>query len=387
MIALLALAGCTMAAPVLVKEGTVTIPAAGHEWFSYILGFPGWAGGAPSFLPTVDDALREPAAAMIFCLGPADLLENRDLEGFVRAGGALVIATERIPPESVNNALAAMLGATPTGIEGRSASPQTQGFAYGGQEACPLAKGKAGHPWFFGQGKEVRPATNRPTVLRSLRKGMEAASFAGPVHLDSPLKSDLLAVSAIVGDGRAGLIGDTGILSNLMLQAPDNIPFALNLVEWAREGNNKPRSRVLLIVDGEVVPNPFVPPLIMPPLPMPNPGDLIDNLYKGAEGLVQGFEKGLADLEDRDALNRMTGGITPRNWIYFLGALGAVAMAGILIRFLAGATAKTRFADVPKIQMPAPKRFDVWRSAGDFIRRSLSRWRNPTRQENAHESH
>ena len=382
MIAFLALAGCMMAAPLDQGQGPVTIPASGHEWFSYVLGFPGWAGGAPAFLPGVEEAMREPAATMIFCLGPADLLENCDLERFVKAGGALVVATERVPPQAVNDALVAIIGVTPTGIEARSVSPETPGFAYGGQAACPLAKGRPGHPWFFRQGREVRPATNRPTVLQfqNLGRGTDAASFAGPVLLDSPMKSDLLAASAVAGAGRAGLIGDTGILSNLMLQAPDNIPFALNLVEWAREGGEKPRSRVLLIVDGEVVSKPFIPPLIMPPIPMPKAGDLIDNLYKGAEGLVQGLEKGLADLDDRDALNRMTGGISTKNWIYFLGALGVVVIAGMLIRFLAGSTAKTRFAEVPKIQISSPKSLGAWKKAGVFIRQTISKWRNPGRQ-------
>lgn len=380
MIAVLALAGLMVAEPLGQEEAPVAIPASGHEWFSYVLAFPGWAGGSPAFLSGVEEALREPASTTIYCLGATDILEDSDLEGFVRAGGALVIATERKPSPGVQNALITLLGAVPTGIEARSRSPEIPKNAYGGQAACPLAKGKSGHPWFFRQGREVHPATNRPTVLQAFRKGTEAANFTGPVLLDSPLSSELLAASASVGPGRAGLIGDTGLLSNLMFQAPDNIPFALNLVEWAREGAEKPRSRVLLITDGKVLTEPFMPPLIVPPVPLPKAEELLDTLYKGAEGLVQGMEKGLADLEDRDALNRMTDGISFRNWILFLGALGVVALVGILIRFLAGSTAKNRFPEFVAARAPQGKGLPFWRQAGAFIRQTVTKWRAPGRQ-------
>lgn len=381
MIAVLAMAGCMMAADSLDREELpVTIPASGYEWFSYVLAFPGWAGGAPAFLPDFEEALRNPASTTVFCLGATDLLENPYLESFVSNGGALVIATERKPPPEVHKALSKLLGAIPTGIEARSRSPEIPEQAYGGQAACPLARGRPDHPWFFRQGKEIRPATNRPTVLQALRKGTEAATFAGPVLLDSPLDSDLLAASADVLGGRVGLIGDTGLLSNLMLQAPDNIQFALNLVEWTREGGRVPRSRVLLITDGQVVSKPFIPPLVMPPLPLPKAEDLLDTLYKGAEGLVQGMEKGLADLDDRDALNRMTGGISFRNWMFFLGTLGVGALMVILIRFLAGSTARTRFPEVVSARAPQVKAPPFWRQAGAFIRRTVSRWRATGRQ-------
>ena len=42
-----------------VSPEPVTIPASGFEWFSYLLGFPGWQGGPPAFLATVEEAEKE----------------------------------------------------------------------------------------------------------------------------------------------------------------------------------------------------------------------------------------------------------------------------------------------------------------------------------------
>jgi len=354
----------------------VTIPAAGHEWFSYVLAFPGWQGGAPEFLSSLEDAMEHPASTMIFCLGPADMLDVADIRPFVRNGGAVVIATENSAPRRLRSALDSLVGAIPTTIEARADSPDNPEHAYGGQAACPLAKGVLGHPWFFRQGKEYRPATNRPTVLMRARVGREAAGFAGRVVRDGLVPSDLLAASAEVEQGRAALLGDTGLFSNLMLQAPDNLPFAFNVVEWAREGPEGTRKRVLLIVEGEIIQKPFMPPLMIPPVPIPPPEKLLEALYKGAEGLVQGVEKGLADLDDRDALNQMTARIGNRGWIEFLGALGVVGFIGLIIRFLAGSTARSRFPAMAVPAKPAAPKASAWRRAGEYMRQTVSRLRS-----------
>lgn len=363
------------------------IPAGGFEWFSYLLGFPGWQGGPPVFLTTVDEALQSPRATMIMCVGPVGLLEEVDLFEFVQKGGALIIATEQPATPGVESLLWKTLGTVPTGNEVYSASPENPEHAYQTQEICPRiqATGNNKHPWFFRDNQESKPATNRPTAFRKGHPAVQMGEFCGAVIPNQP---KYITATTDVGNGRIGLLGDASIFTNLMLQAPDNINFALNVTEWAREGKNQTRSRLLLIVDGAAVPRPFTPPLILPPLPMPNPETLLDKLYQGAEGLVQGVEKGLDDMDNRDALNQSAQQMIPPNCFVYLVGLLTILLAGIFVRLLAGSTSRSQFVrDDSALPQPAQKAKSpvVWllrttmTTTGTALKHLRERWR-PTSQ-------
>ncbi len=366
-----------------VSPEPVTIPASGFEWFSYLLGFPGWQGGPPAFLATVEEAEKDPSSTMIFCLGPVGILEDLDLKRFIRKGGALLIATEQTATPGVEYLLRSTLGCTPSGLEVRSARPQDPEHAYQNQSICPLAKAIGGkkHPWFFRDNQEVKPATNRPTILGKPSPGVQSGGFAGPVV---PARSSILMANTDVESGRIGLIGDASIFTNLMLQAPDNIPFALNVAEWAREGKSQTRSKLLLIVDGNVVPQAFSPPLMLPPVPIPTPEALLDRLYRSAEGLVQGVEKGLADLDDRDALNESAQRAIPPNWFIYAAGIITLILSGLLIRLLAGSTSRSHFAKSDPTTPNPPSRREsfvtrIWRTSSTATSTAISRWKERRR--------
>jgi len=362
----------------------VTIPAAGFEWFSYLLGFPGWQGGPPVFLATIEEAEKDPSSTMIFCLGPVGFLEEIQLNLFIRKGGALLIATEQTASPAVEALLRATLGTTPSGIEVHAATPEDPAHAYQNQSICPLAKalGKRTHPWFFRGNQEVMPVTNRPTAFEKPSPGIQSGGFAGPVIPDTP---SIVAANTDVGPGRIGLLGDASIFTNLMLQAPDNIAFALNVAEWAREGKNQTRSKLLLVIDGAVISKPFNPPLILPPLPMPKPEALLDRLYRSAEGLVQGVEKGLADLDDRDALNESAQRAIPPNWFIYAAGIITFLLSGLLVRLLAGSTSRSQFAKtVPEAGQAIPKRTSfltqMWQKSSSAAGAAMKHWKQRRRQ-------
>jgi hypothetical protein len=119
-------------------------------------------------------------------------------------------------------------------------------------------------------------------------------------------------------------------------------------------------------------------------VPIPTPEALLDRLYRSAEGLVQGVEKGLADLDDRDALNESAQRAIPPNWFIYAAGIITLILSGFLIRLLAGSTSRSQFAKSDPTTPNPPSRREsfvtrIWRTSSTATITAISRWKERRR--------
>jgi hypothetical protein len=105
-------------------------------------------------------------------------------------------------------------------------------------------------------------------------------------------------------------MADPEVFCNQMLAVSDNLAFACNLAEWITTDNlaknQARRDQLLLVVNGQIIEKPFVPPMAMPDMPLPNmpKEDLFTLLYRLAEGAVQAGEVLVSKVEDENIPDR-----------------------------------------------------------------------------------
>jgi len=353
---------------------TPRIPADGYQWLSYLLTAPNWQGGGQKLVPKWAEWVnpenpngrRLASTRTILVLGDTTGLELPGLEQFVRDGGTLVVASDQKlweGREGLGNALVHLMGngAVVTG-EKVKAFGRNAGFQ-GQSRLIPLVAEGATR-LFAGRAGLVSPVvSNSPSRVQGQDgQGVIHARFQGMVELmpSGPRRDDAIFAlgtgpqDTSAGQGRVLLLADPEVLCNQMLTLPGNLAFACNLAEWITAGDlpagQSRRGQLLLIVNGQVVDKPFVPPLPMPDIPMPNlpKEDLFTLLYRLAEGGMQAGESILAKMEDENIPDKAGSAILGALWPRPLLIMAACAVGFWLFVSLTGRTLNQDMADLRK---------------------------------------
>ena len=353
---------------------TVRIPADGYQWLSYLLTAPNWQGGGQKLVPGWGEwvqadnpsARRLASVRTVLVLGDTTGLELPGLEQFVRDGGTLIVASDRKlweGREGVGNALIHLMGVG-AAITGEKLRAFGRNAGFQGQSLLIPLRAEGDQKLFSGRAGLASPViSNSPgRVLGQDGQGVVHARFQGTVELmpSGPRMEDAIFAlgtgrqDAAAGDGRVLLLADPEVVCNQMLTVPGNLAFACNLAEWITtadipQGGSR-REQLLLIVNGQVVDKPFVPPLPIPDIPLPKvpPEDLFSLLYRLAEGGVQAGEGMLAQLEDENIPDKAGAAIFRFLWP---GPILVMAAGGVglwLFFALTGRTLNQDMADLKK---------------------------------------
>jgi hypothetical protein len=239
---------------------------------------------------------------LVIVLGKTSVLDDvpeGGVAGFLRKGGAILVATDRFDGSWQEAALG-----KDTSVSGSfvKTTPQSRS-AYRESEDCPFVRPLPNKQVPVFNGLE-QVATNRPSFLH-IGSACPLDSLAifprdcrienTPIGLIWPLR---FAAGGTVGDGRMLMLADHSVFINdMMLQTDnDNFDMACKAIDWLSEEGK--RKRVLFVEDGAVVTNfnlilrpPPLPPIDIPPEP-----ELIGSLNQLLVGLEREdyFNKGLS---------------------------------------------------------------------------------------------
>ena len=169
----------------------------------------GLPGVHVSVVPRLDWP-ADPTRTAVLLVYPRGDLGAGAARRYVEAGGRLVVADDFGHGDGLLRAFG--LARAPVPVDGTE--------RLGGLSALPVARPVGDHPLVRGVARIV---TNHPTGL--LGEGVRVATFPGTdVHL---------AVERRLGHGRLLAVSDGSVLINNMLELPDNLRFAGNLLRWA----------------------------------------------------------------------------------------------------------------------------------------------------------
>jgi hypothetical protein len=237
-------------------------------------------------LGSVEELAEDRHHTLLIVLGETDVLGRipEGLAGFLRAGGAALVATDRPLPA---NQLGEGFG---IGVSGRQVrAVRSEYFPcphYRNFDECPLVQPAHGvSPALLGgTGLALKAvATNRPshlTVSDPMPAGLGRLAFLPHgCEVQEPngrwersLLPPPFAVGGTVGDGRLLVLADHSLFINdMMLQEDtDNVGFTCNCLDWltAGTGDGQPRNRVLFVEEGALQTS-FDIPLKEVPLPIP----------------------------------------------------------------------------------------------------------------------
>jgi hypothetical protein len=223
--------------------------------------------------------------------------DKAELQGFVRKGGALFVATDYRTEGTLKHAFGAAVTGDFLQVESGSA------LGYLGLARCPLILKFEAHPIFWTI-REI--ATNKPShVVLSAKSPLKyLASFPQEAHLEkhaAPLKENgrdeyRFAAGSNFGSGRVLVLSDHSIFINDMIVPGnnDNSFFAKRCFDWLTDAGK--RNEVLFVEDGRVVTDFNVSFKEPPPLPFRLPSE-------GA--LIQKGNELLAGLDVAGGLNRI----------------------------------------------------------------------------------
>ncbi|HJT77255.1 MAG TPA: DUF4350 domain-containing protein, partial [Gemmataceae bacterium] len=285
-------------------------------------------------LKTVAD-LDDPPHTLLIVLGDTDILDRvpGGLSGFLHAGGAVLLATDRATPWQH---LQRDFGFGVTGASFRVVNNRL-GNAYHNIPECPLLIGW-GHgatPDLLGelpahQGFRLRNvATNRPSclageitepglsVLAGLPPGCAAEGAADRLERGLWL-GRWFAVGGTVGPGRLLVLADHSIFINAMMLQPDtdNIDFTYNCLEWLTHGEEA-RTRVLFVEEGEVN-SAFDIPLKQVEVPLPP-----------EEALVPMANQVLTEVEKENVFNKLVLDVVPFKALVAVVVLGLTTLLAV----------------------------------------------------------
>jgi hypothetical protein len=239
-------------------------------------------------LESFDRLFDQPDGNVLVILGDTEKLEPywRRVDQFLRAGGSVLIATDR----RTSNELFNTLGVRVSGQFVRALAPN---LAYRGELMdCPLVQPpmasllgrRVSFPTFLFQGLGDEPvATNRPSYLAQMAGVTPVATMPsarpgwivpGPLGTKATLENQ--DIFAVVGDsqdwpkGHLLVMADHSVFINDMLLQKDNgnWKFADNAVSWLTD--NDQRKHVLFYEDGDIrkdfnaglqIPVPHLPPM------------------------------------------------------------------------------------------------------------------------------
>jgi hypothetical protein len=277
-------------------------------------------------LKDVRELDADPADTVLVVLGDTAFISRQGrgwLRLFVARGGALLLATDRVPGEKaerdlVERELIEVAGVTVSGVSVRcwdsGACYRRAGVAL---DYCPLLRPvPRAQPALFrdprkGENAALEVATNAPSFLqraRALPGQLEMLAnlpsrWWRPEFPDRYVISGLpFAVGGESGPGKVLVLADHSIFINEMMLPPDNgnVEFTYNCLDWLRaKPNGWKRHKVLFVEDGRVRTD-FNVPVKNVPI---NPAELPGLLYANRNELAAGVEQELARLENRNALD------------------------------------------------------------------------------------
>jgi hypothetical protein len=273
------------------------VPSQGSEVFrSYVLDKIG--------LEPLGDmkALKDdPQNKLLIVFGDLSVLQDvpRRVGGFLRYGGAVLIATDRSTPHFTVGDFAFQIRGSDIVV------PTDSPSAYRGRPDCIfVAPTEAGSPIF----KNLKlVATNRPGYLQ-VDELKVFGVFPSDAAFTRQLPPDPLpfAAGAEIGRGRLLVLSDHSVFINGMLWQTDNdnIFFVRNCIDWLTEGK---RRQVLFCEEGQIQSDLQAPLYNLPPPPLPP-----------VEAVISAVNEGLRGLEEEDRfdeiLRRVLQGMTPGAW-------------------------------------------------------------------------
>jgi hypothetical protein len=274
-------------------------------------------GCAP--LQDVADLNAEPRQTVLIVFGNTGVLDRvkeatGGLSEFRKRGGAILIASE----EDDKGRLAS-LG---YGINNWPLK-QAENRAYRRLPECPVARPKdSRHPLFVGLTKGI--ATHLPGSLRYYDKSDLKIYLSFSSITNRPPEAEDFIVGLLPflaaggeggqGTGRAVILADRSVFTNVLMirMDNDNFAFAVNTLRWLTEDGR--RKRVLFLDDGEIQRRFDVPLATLPPTRIPT--EIINRVVCG--------------LEEENRLNQMF--LEQRNFSSYLRA--ALWGATLLLLFV-----------------------------------------------------
>jgi hypothetical protein len=289
-------------------------------------------------LSRLDELASEPQTKVLIVLGEADVLDRvpGGLENFVRAGGALLFASDRVARQNslvpfgyfVSGSRMSGTGATVFGPPG--ASDECIKIKSNLPQAAPLFTTTAKD----GKIRDIEVVTNRAGYLERIltnASGSGRPARANPAPGTSvrglPLLANFpsgtvvkartfspgpwaFAAGGDFGKGRALLLSDHSVFINALLWQPatDNRDFAYQCVAWLTEGK---RTHALFVEEGELQ-TAFPAQLAEPPRPPLPP---LDRVVQSVDQAIQGMEEEdrfnpiLTDLVQRIGPDRLARGL------------------------------------------------------------------------------
>jgi hypothetical protein len=238
-------------------QKTITLPYDGPDFFCHILFSKGMKP-----VTAMEDALLDPESTLLILWG--DIL--RDMKSveheaeYRKAGGNLLIASDyRFQFFDLGVAVSGIPVNMPVDrCFGKH--PQCPWLEYG-DPATEEGKATREHPLFHLL--QNRIATNRPSTLTvaedsklKMMLGFPPRKFIKQFAPPGPRSYVAVSPKDSPPRGRALVIAGHGMFTNGMILQPetDNFAFAINLVEWLREGpNGRKRTRAMFAVDGQII--------------------------------------------------------------------------------------------------------------------------------------
>jgi hypothetical protein len=269
-------------------------------------------------LTTLSALEKEPENKVLIVLGETAVLEKvpGGLEGFIRAGGAALIATDRSTGRQGGNAL------RPFGVSVDGRLLHALQGAYKGLPDCvPVEFANSGvifkpSPDSFGV------ATNKPSYLKLKIPGpkIQASFPRGCRFEDGRTSRDPLPFAATgeIGNGRILVLSDHSVFINGMLWQNDNqnLDFLDTCLEWLLD---KKRTEVLFFDEGFPNSHFDVPLKDLPPPPLPP-----------LEVILRSVNRGLKGLEEENRFNDSLANLSTRLGIpQYLGILAVVLTIGL----------------------------------------------------------
>jgi hypothetical protein len=294
-----------------------------------------------------EDLADNPRDTVLVVLGDTRCLLNvpGGLWNYVRAGGAVLVATDHAMDREARIELEALTGVRVTGEKLGCVEP---GLRYRGLDYCPWVQPRIGITdagvLFRQPQKEGSPfllvATNAPSrlqimgtplpgdvrILATLPPGCYSVPFRGFVYRYPPL----FAVGGSAGEGRVLFLADHSIFINEMMLPTDNgnVEFTYNCLTWLR-GTDPPRHKVLFVEDG-LIRQDFNIPLRNIPIPF---DELMRHFWDHPNAALAGLGKELVRLEHEDKFNQVlfntldAKGLTPRVLAPYIAVVLTVAVA------------------------------------------------------------
>jgi hypothetical protein len=277
-------------------------------------------------LHTFNELAADPRHSILIVFGDGRPLTEvpGGLEGFVKKGGALFLATDRALSLAAESALSQTADVR---VSGQLVICHDKDLCYKGFDACPFLKPAAGaNPDLFRNLTTV--ASNAPSYLVRTTPFFPRARWLASLPKECALEGSgkpfatppLFAVGDDLGNGRVLVLADHSIFINEMMLPENNgnVEFTYNCLEWLRGSAKEGRSQVLFVEDGRInsrfeVPLKEMPDVLMKRL-IEYLGQHPDEAAKLAANIVAKYPKETAKLalDAANAADKATQQIAPR---------------------------------------------------------------------------